>query len=137
MKVKLSQVKVDPDYSQVYTIREIENLVESMEMNELLKPLMVTNGLSIINGLERFLVANFLGWDEIEVTIKPEAQEQTTYTDVPSNPPDRNKRSEVFNEIHRLYKDYPKPSENISDHPETNSSGDYVDSAKPTESWYW
>ena len=137
MKVKLSQIKVSPISDQKYTTREIEDLVESMEMNELLEPIVVTQDKFIISGHRRYVVAKFLGWEEIDVIIRHVDPINIEYTDIPSNLHNRNKSAEVLNEIQQLYQNYHKTQENSNDLPFTKSDQYYPDNSKQQESWYW
>ena len=137
MKVKLSQIKVNPVFDQKYTTREIEEQIESMEMNELQKPISVTRDNSIISGYNRYLVAKFLGWEEIEVIIKNSEQENTQHTTISPENANRKNSVKVLNEIQQLYQNYTKTAENKTDISNTMPNKDNPDTSRHLESWYW
>jgi len=133
MKVKLSQIRVNPSNDQHYTMREIDNLVESMEMNELLEPIVVTSDKFIVSGFRRYLVAKFLGWEEIEVIVGDNEETSPEFTGLPQ----RNKSREVLSEIQQLYQNYTKTQGNINIAPTAQSKQNNPDNSRQMESWYW
>lgn len=136
MKVKLSQIKPNPFYDGKYTTREIDDLVDAMEMAELQKPIEVTNDLIIINGYKRYLVAKFLGWEEMEVIFSNKTQENPEYFEIPSSRQPRKKSTEVLNEIQKLYQNYSKPQEDTKQSSGTTAQN-FPDNSRQVESWYW
>jgi len=133
MKVKLSQIRVNPSHDQVYTTREIDDLVESMEMNELLEPIVVTRDKFIISGFRRYFVAKFLGWEEIEVIIGDNDAASPEFTGLPQ----RNKSREVLSEIQQLYQNYTNNQGNNNTTQGTHSNQNNPDNSRQIESWYW
>ena len=137
MKVKLSQIKISPVCDQKYTTREIEDLVESMEMNELLEPIVVTRDKFVISGYRRYIVAKFLGWEEIEVLIRNVDQGNMEYTVISSDLHRSKKSAEVLSEIQQLYQSYIKTQGSKNDLPNTASNKNLHGNSKQLESWYW
>ena len=137
MKVKLSQIKISPVSHQKYTTREIEDLVESMEMNELLEPIVVTRDKFVISGYRRYIVAKFLGWEEIEVLIRNVDQGNMEYTVISSDLHRSKKSAEVLSEIQQLYQSYIKTQGSKNDLPNTASNKNLHGNSKQLESWYW
>lgn len=135
MKAKLSQIATNPIHDQIYTSNEIEDLVESMEKNGLLEPIVVTPDKVIISGHRRYLAARFLGWDEIEIIIRDVSEADMEYTIVSSNQHRRKKSAEVLNEIQRLYQNYTR-SQGTHDHP-YRSPQESPENPRHVESWYW
>ena len=133
MKLKLSQIKVNPSHDQVYTTREIDDLVESMEMNELLQPIVVSSDKFIVSGFRRYFVAKFLGWEEIEVIIRDNGETNPEFTDLPQP----NKSREVLSEIQQLYQNYTKNQGINNDPTGAQSNQDNSDNSRQIESWYW
>jgi len=137
MKSKMSQIKINPVHDQIYSSNEIEDLVESMEKNGLLEPLVVTPDHVIVSGHRRYLAAKFLGWDEIEIVVREIDTEDMEFTMVSANQYRRKKSAEVLNEIQRLYQNY---SKNLSapDSPSNpEKEHDAHNNASHVESWYW
>jgi hypothetical protein len=137
MKVKLSQIKISPECDQKYTIHEIEELVESMEMNELMAPIVVTHNKFIVSGHRQYEMAKFLGWEEIDVIIQTADQENQEYTVIPSYLNPQKKRAEVLNDIQQLYQNYHKSQENSGDLSDSTSTQNLPDESRQQESWYW
>jgi ParB family transcriptional regulator, chromosome partitioning protein len=136
MKVKLSQITINPIHDQIYTTNDVEDLVESMEKNGLLEPLILTPNKVIISGHRRFLAAKYLGWEEIDVLFREVELEKMEYTIISSNQHRKKKSSEVMNEIQRLYNNYSNPQ---GEQQERNPWSDkhFSDLSRQQESWYW
>jgi ParB-like nuclease domain len=137
MKVKLSQIRTNPVHDQNYSTREIDGLVETMEMKELQKPIIVTSDNYIISGFRRYLVAKFLGWEEIEVIIGEKMQVRQEFTDLPADMPRRKKSGEILNEIQQLYQNYTHKQEGTGSLPNEKSASNNADNSRQLESWYW
>jgi DNA modification methylase len=72
--MNINRLKPHPAHKTIYTepqdIREEWNdLVVSMEENGLLYPLIITEDNIIISGVRRWMVANELGWNEIDTRV--------------------------------------------------------------------
>jgi ParB family transcriptional regulator, chromosome partitioning protein len=137
MKVKISQITINPIHDQIYLTNEVGDLVESMEKYGLLEPIIVTPEKIIISGHRRFLAAKFLKWEEIDVIIRNVDNENMEYTIITSNQHRQKKSVEVLNEIQRLYQNYTRPRGNTSDSNTPLSGKRNIDNNRQYESWYW
>jgi ParB family chromosome partitioning protein len=137
MKAKLSQIRVNPVHDQIYTTNEIGDLVESMEKNGLLEPILVTPEKVIISGHRRYLAAKFLGWEEIEIIIRDISEEDMEYTIVSSNQHRQKKSVEVLNEIQRLYQNYTRSKDRQQDYQQQKEVQIFPENPRKLDSWYW
>jgi ParB family transcriptional regulator, chromosome partitioning protein len=137
MKAKLSQIKINPVHDQIYSTNDIEDLVESMEKNGLLEPVVVTPDKIIISGHRRYLAAKFLEWDEIEIIIREVDKEDMEFAIVSSNQHRHKKSVEVLNEIQRLYQGYARHQATHHEPYTPPREQDAPATPKQMETWYW
>lgn len=137
MKVKLSRIKVNLNHEEVFTTREIDGMVESMGMNEMKRPVVVSEDLFIISGYRQYLVAKFLGWEEIEVMVRRSDRQFAEFTDISSGMSQRKKSTDVLNEIQQLYQNYTRLVGQTQDPSESDEKTGRTGTTHQMESWYW
>jgi ParB/RepB/Spo0J family partition protein len=136
MKVKLSRIKVNPSHTQVYSTNALDELVESMEKNGLLEPIIISPDKTIISGHRRYFAAQAMGWEEIEVIFRNTVTDSMEYTTYPPAHHTQKKSSDALNEIQRLYHNYTRShqgNEDMTSNPDKQQN----DSFMQFESWYW
>jgi len=106
MKLKLDQIKINPLHDKIYSSNDVDDLVESMNKDGLLEPIIISPDKVIISGHRRYLAAKFLGWKDFEVVERPVENDEIEYLLISANQYRHKKNSEIINEINRLYEYY-------------------------------
>ena len=67
MLISLSQIKPNPINEEIYSTTDLTDLIDSLEDNGQLEPIVVNNKNIIISGHRRYFSMIQLGWEQAEV----------------------------------------------------------------------
>jgi len=110
MKVNVSNLKHHPQNKDIYSLSDIEDLMDSIQEVGLLNPLVINQDNQVISGNRRFLAISNLGWKTVEVQKVKVSPEEVGNLLVHHNKFRRKTFREILNEYRVLEKHYKKKS---------------------------
>ena len=97
-----------PSNSEIYTLSNIEDLVQSISEMGLLQPLIIDQSNQVISGNRRLCAIKQLGWREVEAEIVDVAEDEVIALLIHHNKQRVKSARETLNEYHALVKIYGK-----------------------------
>ena len=103
---RVSELKHHPISSEMYTLSDLENLKENIEVNGLLVPLVIDQNNQVVSGNRRLECLIQLGWEKVDVqVVEVNDDEDLKYLVYSYNKQRKKTTSEILNEIYML-RDY-------------------------------
>ena len=106
MKIKVSQLKHHPKNKAIYSLSNIEDLMESISELGLLQPLVIDQYNQVISGNRRFESIKRLGWENVEVEQRTVSENEDEILLVHFNKQRIKTFREILNEYLVLKKHY-------------------------------
>lgn len=101
-KVKLSQLKEHRIHSEIYAVNDLEDLKQSILESGLLVKIVVDKQFVIISGVRRFHALKELGYEETEVIVRDENDDDEPLTVIAFNKQRQKTASELLKEVEHL-----------------------------------